>query len=109
MKVVISLLVGLLPAVGFFVFEPKLTALGEPHRTLAAAAIFLGLFILAFIFRRFLPGEQAKRRSIGVGNKAEKDLGIEMKNVKAKGGSGNIASDNESGGNTKIKISDSDL
>jgi hypothetical protein len=109
MHVVITVLVGLLPAVAFYIFEPKLTAIGEPNRTIIAAAIFIGLFFLALLFRRFLSGTQGEGRSIAMRNKSKKDLDIEMKNVKAKGGSGNIASENESGGNTKIKISNSDL
>lgn len=109
MHIVITVLVGLLPAVAFYIFEPKLTAAGEPNRTIIAAAIFAGLFVLALLFRRVLPGAQGDGRSIGVGNKAEKDLGIKLKNVKAKDGTANVASGNKSGGSTKIDISDSDI
>ena len=109
MHVVITVLVGLLPAVAFYIFEPKLTAIGEPNRTIIAVAIFIGLFVLALLFRRFLPGKQDVRRSIGVGNEANKDLGIKLKNVKAKDGTANVASGNKSGGSTKIDISDSEL
>ncbi len=109
MHIVITVVVGLLPAVAFYIFEPKLTAAGEPNRTIIAAVIFVGLFVLALLFRRFLPGVQGDDRSIGVGNEAKKDLGIKLKNVKAKDGAANVASGNKSGGSTRIDISDSEI
>ena len=109
MHLAIAFLVGLLPTVAFYIFEPKLTAMGEPNRTIIAVVIFIVSGALIWRFGRFLPGTQGERRSIGVGNEANKDLDIKLKNVKAKDGTANVASGNKSGGSTKIDISDSEM
>lgn len=109
MQVIIGVLISFAAAVVFFVVEPMLLGLDETWRTIAAALVFVIIIGITFILNRFRSDSPRDPRSIGVGNKSKKDLDIEIDKVKAKGGSGNIASQNESGGNTKIRISDSDL
>lgn len=105
MQIIIGLFISFAAALLFVLVEPMLLGLSETWRAIAAVIV---IGITFFLHWRF-SGTANEPRSIAMRNKSKKDLDIEMENVKAKDGSGNIASDNESGGNIKIKISDSDL
>ncbi|MEF2549332.1 hypothetical protein VQ045_19500, partial [Aurantimonas sp. E1-2-R+4] len=109
MQVVIGVLISFAAALVFFVVEPMLLGIDEAWRITATALVFVIVICITFVLNWLQSDSPKKPRSIGVGNKSKKDLYIEIDKLKAKGGSGNIASQNESGGNTKIKISDSDL
>lgn len=109
MRVIIEVLIGFAAAVAFFIVEPMLLGLGETWRMVAAALVFAIVISLTLVLSKFYLDKPSEFRSIGVGNKSKKGLDIEIGNVKTKGGSGNIASQNVSGGNTTIKISDSEI
>jgi hypothetical protein len=109
MQVIIGLFISLAASLLFFTGEPMLLGLSETWRTVAAVMVFAVIIGVTFFLHWRSAGASNKPRSIAMRNKSNQGLYIEIKNVKAKNGSGNIASDNESGGNTKIKISDSDL
>ncbi|MDF0599151.1 hypothetical protein P1J78_00265 [Psychromarinibacter sp. C21-152] len=109
MQVIIGVFISFAAALLFFLVEPMLLGLSETWRTIAAVIVFVVVIGITFYLHWRTSGSSKEPRSIAMRNKSKKDLDIEMKNVKAKDGSGNIASENESGGNTKIKISDSDL
>ena len=109
MQVVIGVLISFAAALGFFVVEPMLLGLDESWRLIAAAIFFVTLIGITHFLKRAQTRSPKEPQSIGAGNTAKQDLDIELKNVKAKHGSGNIASDNKSGGNMNIKISDSEV
>jgi hypothetical protein len=109
MQVILGVLISFAAALVFFVVEPMLLGLDGSWRIIVTALVFALVICMTFALHRYQSESQKETRSIGVGNKSKKDLEIEIEKVKAKGGSGNIASQNESGGNTKIKISDSDI
>lgn len=109
MQVIIGVLVSLAAALLFFVVEPMLLELDEVLRTSTSVLVFIVVIIISFVLSRFQSVFSKEGGSIGVGNMSKKDLDIEIDNVKTHGGSGNIASRNVSGGNTKIKISGSDI
>ena len=109
MKVVIGVLVSFLAALLFFVVEPMLLDLEGILKPIAVVLVFVIVIFIMFFLTRFQSSTSKEPRAIGVKNKAMKDLNIEMKGVKVREGSGDIASGNESLGNTKIKISDSEI
>lgn len=109
MQIIIGVFISFAAALLFFLFEPMLLGLSEAWRMVTAAIVFVVVISIVFFLHRRSSGSSNEPRSIAMRNKSKKDLDIEMKNVKAKIGSGNVASDNESGGSTKIKIFNSDI
>ena len=109
MKVVIGVLASFLAALAFFVVEPMLLGLEGIWKFIAVVLVFVIVIGIVFFLARSQSSASKEPRAIGVKNKAMKDLSIEMKDVKVRDGSGDIASGNESLGNTKIKISDSEI
>ena len=109
MQVVIGVLISFAAALGFFVVEPMLLGLDESWRLIAAAIFFVTLIGITHFLIRAQSRSPKEPQSIGAGNTAKKDLDIEFNNLKVEGRSGNIASDNKSGGNMNIKISDSEV
>lgn len=109
MQILIGVLISFAASLAFFSVEPMFLGLDETWRKIASALVFVIVIGIIFCLRSFQYDSPKAPLSIGVGNKSKKDLDIEIDKVKSTGGAGNIASQNESGGNTKIKISDSDL
>ena len=109
MQIIIGVFASFAAGLLFFLVEPMLLGLSEAWRMVAAAIVFVVVIVITFYLHWRSSGSLNELRSIAMRNKSKRDLDVEMKNVKAKEGTGNIASDNESGGSAKIKISDSDL
>lgn len=109
MQIIIGVLISLAAALVFFVIEPFLLGLDETWRRVGAGAVFLVVVGIVAVLQKFKSDPSKDPRSFAERNEAGKDLSIELDKVRAKDGSGNIASDNKSGGKTTIKISDSDL
>jgi uncharacterized membrane protein len=109
MQVIIGVLISFAAALLFFLVAPMLLGLSETWRTIATVIVFVITIGISFFLHRRSARSSNELRSIAMRNKSKRDLDIEIRGVEAKKGSGNIASDNESGGNMKVKISNSDL
>lgn len=109
MQIVIGVLISLAAAMLFFLIEPFLLGLDETQRLVWSGVVFLLVVGIIVVLTKLKSNPSKDPRSIAERNEAGKDLSIELDKVRAKDGSGNIASDNKSGGKTTIKISDSDL
>ena len=109
MQVIVGVCISFAAALLFFLFEPMLLGLDENLRIVAAVVVFIAVIGITFYYHWRSSGVSKEQRSIATGNKSKKDIDIEMKKVTVKDGCTKIASHNKSAGNTKIKISDSDL
>lgn len=109
MQIVIGVLISLVAAVIFFLIEPLLLGLDETPRLVWSGVVFLLVVGIIVVLTKLKSVASKEPRAIAQRNDAGKDLSIELDKVRTKDGSGNVASDNKSGGKTTIKISDSDL